>query len=544
MTLTKPYEATFEIGTNEKKAFSFLFDEVSEHFIKVLVKRVDGTIYTPVFSVDMELKQVVFGEDEITPTTDDIICIYRQTPTIQDTPFNTLQGYNAKSLENILSKIVAMIQEMKANGFSTQVLQGFPWSLDLIHPADDGASVQIDYQARVLKKGLYFKMSDGNLQASADGVNYVTMPKSENVKEFKHSVDTDGNVHFQYMVDGKWYGLGTSAEIGNVYTKSEIDNKVMVINAEIDGNVDAIHKTRDDFTAADSVLRKDIDDNKSDIAKLRDDMNTSDSALQGQITVNATAIAKKQEKLIAGDNIVIGSDGKTISATGAGGGAGLSFIVYDTLPETGESGIIYLVPKDSEAPDVYNEYVWITATQTFELIGSTQVDLSGYLPLSGGTMTGDLNFDNKSIYLTGIAGSVGASKSRLVLGTPDAEYAFLTGNSSGAFGVYSEKSGTRKGITCYPGTSFFADTTTKTMDIGRNDKIWKTGYIDKISDGTELVYTKDIATKEYVDTAVSNIDALPDQTGNAGKVLTTDGTTASWQDPAGGTKVIFREWEE
>ena len=44
--------------------------------------------------------------------------------------------------------------------------------------------------------------------------------------------------------------------------------------------------------------------------------------------------------------------------------------------------------------------------------------------------------------------------------------------------------------------------------------------------------------------AVSNIDALPDQTGNAGKVLTTDGAAASWQAPqGGGTKVIIKRYE-
>lgn len=51
-------------------------------------------------------------------------------------------------------------------------------------------------------------------------------------------------------------------------------------------------------------------------------------------------------------------------------------------------------------------------------------------------------------------------------------------------------------------------------------------------------------TKEEVDVLIGSGSKLPDQTGNAGKVLTTDGTTASWQAPSGGTRVIFREWEE
>lgn len=410
MTLTKPYEATFQVGDGETKDFPFYFDEVSENFIRVIIKRADGSIYYPTFSVDMELLRVVFGEDEITPTADDVICIYRDTPAIQDTQFNTLQGYNAKALENILSKIVAMIQEMKANGFSTQILQGEPWSLDLIKPADDGASVQIDYQARVLKKGLYFKMLDGNLQASANGVDFVQMPKSAEVKEIRHRVDTDGNLHFEYRVDKDWIGLRGTAE---TYDKSYIDNQVVRINAEIDANADAIQKTRDDFINADSEIHQIL--------------NNHASELQTQITAQAAEIATKQDQLTAGDNIII--SGNIISATGAGGGAGFDIVVVQELPATGQKGIIYLLAKDGTAPDVYDEYVWITATQTFELIGSTKVDLTDY------------------------------------------------------------------------------------------------------------------AKKEYVDNAIAEFESFPDQTGNAGKFLMTDGTQASWQEtPASGTKVIIKRY--
>lgn len=51
--------------------------------------------------------------------------------------------------------------------------------------------------------------------------------------------------------------------------------------------------------------------------------------------------------------------------------------VVQTLPTTGQSNIIYFVPKeDSETGDIYNEYIWIN--NTWELIGSTQIDLTGY----------------------------------------------------------------------------------------------------------------------------------------------------------------------
>ncbi len=51
--------------------------------------------------------------------------------------------------------------------------------------------------------------------------------------------------------------------------------------------------------------------------------------------------------------------------------------VVDTLPSTGQDDVIYLV-KDAKgkANNVYLEYLWIN--NAFELIGSTEVDLSGY----------------------------------------------------------------------------------------------------------------------------------------------------------------------
>lgn len=55
--------------------------------------------------------------------------------------------------------------------------------------------------------------------------------------------------------------------------------------------------------------------------------------------------------------------------------------VVDTLPSTGQDDVIYLV-KDSKgkANNVYLEYLWINGA--FELIGSTEVDLSGYAKTS------------------------------------------------------------------------------------------------------------------------------------------------------------------
>lgn len=59
---------------------------------------------------------------------------------------------------------------------------------------------------------------------------------------------------------------------------------------------------------------------------------------------------------------------------------GIKFELVDALPATGKNGIIYFVPKSGGAgTDIKDEYVWIESESRFEKIGSTDIDLSGYV---------------------------------------------------------------------------------------------------------------------------------------------------------------------
>lgn len=60
---------------------------------------------------------------------------------------------------------------------------------------------------------------------------------------------------------------------------------------------------------------------------------------------------------------------------------GFEYQVVQTLPATGEKGVIYLVPNSGSAPNIYDEYIWIESGQSgsFEKIGTTETDLSGYV---------------------------------------------------------------------------------------------------------------------------------------------------------------------
>jgi hypothetical protein len=54
---------------------------------------------------------------------------------------------------------------------------------------------------------------------------------------------------------------------------------------------------------------------------------------------------------------------------------------FKSLPLLGESGVFYLIPNDGSAPNRYDEYIWDSATFSYELLGTIQneVDLSGYV---------------------------------------------------------------------------------------------------------------------------------------------------------------------
>ena len=247
MTLTTPYSATFIVGDGETKTFSYLFEEVSPNFISVMVyNSLTGLISTPTYIIDTDQKQVIFGEDTPAPTADETVCIYRNTPNVQDVAFRTLHGYDAQTLENILSKIVAMIQEIKSNYFSTQVLQGDPWQLDLLSSADDGATVNIDYTAKKLVKGLYFRITSGNLQVSADGTNYITMPKSDDVAEFRQYEQTLPDltvIHkLQYRVGNQWFDAEANAQGKADSAYSLAESVQTTVNAHIN-NTQNPHQT-------------------------------------------------------------------------------------------------------------------------------------------------------------------------------------------------------------------------------------------------------------------------------------------------------------
>lgn len=104
------------------------------------------------------------------------------------------------------------------------------------------------------------------------------------------------------------------------------------------------------------------------------------SILNGAIKNGVTATTQT-----AGDNstkVATTAFVKTAVDNAIAGITGISFEIVQTLPQTGATGTIYLVPNSGTAPNIYDEYIWIASTSKFEKIGTTDVDLSGYVQAS------------------------------------------------------------------------------------------------------------------------------------------------------------------
>lgn len=112
----------------------------------------------------------------------------------------------------------------------------------------------------------------------------------------------------------------------------------------------------------------------------------------GTITVNGTDVdfyapaagtpdsAMSDSSTNAVQNKVI----KSYVDAAVGSVVGVEFRKVNSLPASGENGVIYLLPKSGTQPtgNIYEEWIWISSDSAYEKIGETSIDLSGYVQSS------------------------------------------------------------------------------------------------------------------------------------------------------------------
>ena len=108
-------------------------------------------------------------------------------------------------------------------------------------------------------------------------------------------------------------------------------------------------------------------------------------ALTGTPTA-PTQTASDNSTKIATTAYVTGAIATAISSvTGIRFDADTTGLGYTSLTDlqtkhpTGENGVIYLVQNSGSAPNTKDEYFWNTNSSTYELFGTTAIDLSNYL---------------------------------------------------------------------------------------------------------------------------------------------------------------------
>lgn len=79
----------------------------------------------------------------------------------------------------------------------------------------------------------------------------------------------------------------------------------------------------------------------------------------------------------------------TAVANGIAGITGISYSIVTNLPASGQTGVIYLIANSGSGTNSYDEYIWLGSS--FEKIGTTDVDLSGYLQTTSKISNDDID---------------------------------------------------------------------------------------------------------------------------------------------------------
>lgn len=100
---------------------------------------------------------------------------------------------------------------------------------------------------------------------------------------------------------------------------------------------------------------------------------TNDSGFQNAAQVNST---------ITGKGYQTQSQVQSLINSAVGNIASIKYEKVSSLPAAGSNGVIYLIAHSHGTQDIYDEYIWLAESKTFEKIGNTDIDLSGYVKSS------------------------------------------------------------------------------------------------------------------------------------------------------------------
>lgn len=223
---------------------------------------------------------------------------------------------------------------------------------------------------------------------------------------------------------------------------------------------------------------------------------------------------------------------------------GISFVVVQTLPTVDiQTNVIYLVPKTTtEVDNIYDEYINTDGTsQGWELIGTTEIDLSNYytktevdnliptdfVPKStGGTFEGNVNIVRANSGTTNVNSVISLGNNKAV-GT--------TGNTRGVLQLYDQNG---KLTNLFPSDNASNLSYFLPKDKGNESVLVVENDVDKAETGTwnlvhEPFYDHDRTANQLTFTVNQNGSVTVNGTASASTNYRFKATASNWTLPKG-----------
>lgn len=189
-------------------------------------------------------------------------------------------------------------------------------------------------------------------------------------------------------------GIATGAEVNAINT-IKVNGTAQTISAKaVDISVPT--KTSDltndnDLVSDSSYVHTDNNYTTTDKNKLSGIASNAQVNKIETIKVNGTAqtitskavnitVPTNNNQLTNGAGYQTASDVSSAISSAIAGITGISYEIVQSLPQTGQAGVIYLLSNSGSAPNIYDEYIWVN--NAFEKIGTTAVDLTNYMQFS------------------------------------------------------------------------------------------------------------------------------------------------------------------
>lgn len=209
-------------------------------------------------------------------------------------------------------------------------------------------------------------LNNKTLEFVYDGTNWLLVggiPTAEKLT----SVDFGGTDSVDFVYNGDTYRVPTFSAYGN---KTDfLESAMLRVNAydPTTGEVTLANQLNDQFT----FYTKNTIDLK---ANSNDPTFTGLASFLGCTTVKVPTVNINENNTMAASTEFV----HNVVNDALAGVAGVSFEVVTSLPATGNAGKIYLKSNGSSSgSNIYDEYIYYN--NKWELIGSTAVDMSGYL---------------------------------------------------------------------------------------------------------------------------------------------------------------------